>query len=419
MLGTVGAVIATFTIGMFATTFDAIGFGPTPTGGQMIRTVLWWVLLAGVATAVVWRDRHAVMVCLLTAAAGILTPVGAVAPLLALPFVIARERRWLVVAGCAAATALAVAASFWRDAARDGEAVMFSVVTEGSVERSYLAPAGYVIFTVVLLALSVGAGFLRRAVRRADAAHGVAVAENQRAQVLSTQADELRTEVSRQEERELIAREMHDTVAHNLSLMSLQASALEVTTDNPEVVDAARTMRSSAHRALDEMRTLISSLRAGSEQYTGSAPALGDLATLLDDARAGGVDLAATVFITDADDAPPALTRAVYRIVQEALTNVMKHAPGARAEVDVRARPGNGVDITVRNAVLPDLNPYADAPVLGEPGATFGASGIPGGGAGLVGMRVRCEAMGGTFSAGVDDGRYIVCAHLPWERPTA
>ncbi len=418
VLGTVGAVIVTFFVGLISATYDNLGHGPEPSGRQVALTLLWWVLAAGIATFVVWRDRLALVVCVTTAAAGILTPVGAAAPLLALPFVIAREKRWNVIVGCMAATALAVGTSLWRDETREGDAVIFSIVASDLSGMTYLTPGGYVVLGVLAMGASVGAGFLRRAVRRADAAQEVAIAENQRARVLSTQADELRTEVSRQDERELIAREMHDTVAHNLSLMSLQASALEVTTDNPEVMDAARTMRSSAHRALDEMRTLISSLRAGSEQYTGSAPALGDLATLLDDARAGGVDLAATVFITDGDDAPPALTRAVYRIVQEALTNVMKHAPGARAEVDVRARPGDGVDITVRNAVLPELNPYADAPVLGDPSATVGASGIPGGGSGLVGMRVRCEAMGGTFSAGVDDGRYVVRADLPWDRPT-
>ncbi|MBD5785065.1 hypothetical protein IF650_02625 [Cellulosimicrobium terreum] len=408
----------TFTVGMFASTFDAVGFGDDPTGPQMARTLLWWVLSAGVATAVVWRDRHAVVVCLSTAAAGILTPVGAAAPLLALPFVVARERRWPVIGGCAAATALAVGASFWRDATRDGEGVMFSSVATGSAERSYLAPVGYVVLSLLLLAVSIGAGLIRRFAGKADAAHLAAVTEHRRASELSSQADVLRTELTRQDERELIAREMHDTVAHNLSVVSLQASALEVTTDDPEVVDAARTMRSSAHRALDEMRSLITSLRAGAEEYTGSAPALGDLANLLDDARRGGVDLAATVFVSDADAAPPGLTRAVYRVVQEALTNVMKHAPGARAEVDVRARPGAGVDISVRNALTRDLNPYSDMTLLGHPGATAGGAGIPGAGAGIVGMRERCEAVGGTFRSGVDDGRFVVTAHLPWERPT-
>ena len=141
------------------------------------------------------------------------------------------------------------------------------------------------------------------------------------------------------------------------------------------------------------------SLRDGAQQYPRSAPALGDLAALLDEARSSGVDLAATVFVTDADSAPPALTRAVYRVVQEALTNVMKHAPGARADVDVRARPGDGVDLTVRNALTAD------------------ALGVPGSGSGSVGVRGRCAARAGTFSAGVEDGRFVVRAHLPWDRP--
>ncbi len=77
----------------------------------------------------VWRARYPLVVCLATAAAGILTPVGALAPLLALPFVLAREQRRRVVAGCVAATVLAVTASLWRDAARDGDAVIFAATS--------------------------------------------------------------------------------------------------------------------------------------------------------------------------------------------------------------------------------------------------------------------------------------------------
>ncbi|MGN7702065.1 sensor histidine kinase [Cellulosimicrobium sp. 22601] len=404
--GTAVAVAATFFVGVLGMSFDATRHGPQISGGQLGLAILWIVLAACVSAAVVWRIRSPLAVCLGTAAAGILTPVGALAPLLALPFVLAREQRRPVLAGAVAATAAAVGASFWRDAARGGDAVIFSFRPTDGGETSYLAPAGYVVIGALLVAVSVGAGLVRRYAGRAHVAQQTAAVETRRAETLRThaedlrsQTDQLRTEISRQDERELIAREMHDTVAHNLSVMSLQASALEVTTDDPEVVDAARTMRSSAHRALEEMRALITSLRDGAEQYTGSAPALGDLATLLDDARSSGVDLAATVFVTDADSAPPALTRAVYRVVQEALTNVMKHAPGARADVDVRARPGDGVDLAVRNALTAD------------------ASGVPGSGNGIVGMRERCEALDGTFSAGVEDGRFVVRAHLPWERP--
>lgn len=405
--GTAVAVAATFFVGMLGMAFDVTRHGPDLGTGQVLLSILWMIVAACVSAAVIWRVRYPVVVCLATAAAGVLTPVGALAPLLALPFVLAREDRRRVLAGSVGATVLAVGVSLWRDAARDGEAVIFAATSLDDGTRSYLAPVGYVVLGVLAVAASLGAGLVRRYAGRAHVAQEAAAVETQRAEVLRThaadlrsQTDHLRTELSRQDERELIAREMHDTVAHKLSIMSLQASALEVTTDDPEVADAARTMRSSAHHALDEMRSLITSLREGSEQYTGSAPALGDLAALLDDARSSGVDLAATVFVSDADAAPPALTRAVYRVVQEALTNVMKHAPGARADVDVRARPGDGVDVTVRNALTADV------------------SGVPGSGNGILGMRERCEALDGTFTAGVKDGRFVVRAHLPWVRPT-
>ena len=130
----------------------------------------------------------------------------------------------------------------------------------------------------------------------------------------------------------------------------------------------------------------------------GPAPRLADLPVLLDDARGAGVDIGATVFVDGGDTAPPALTRAVYRVVQEALTNAMKHAPGARVHVDLRARPGGGVDVTVRNALAP-----ADAG--GAP---------PSAGAGLVGMSERAQALGGRLTARVERDEYVVRAHLPW-----
>jgi len=161
-------------------------------------------------------------------------------------------------------------------------------------------------------------------------------------------------------------------------------------------------MRSSAHRALDEMRTLISSLRTvggdSAERYGGPAPRLADLVALLDEARHAGVDIGATVFVDGGDDAPPALTRGVYRVVQESLTNAMKHAPGARVDVDLRARPGDGVDVVVSNPLVADVSATA-------------------GGAGLVGMGERAAALGGRFDAGPDDGRFVVRVHLPWPAP--
>lgn len=407
--GTIGAMVVAWSCAMvgiaFATPVDDLG------GGDVALVLLWFVVAAGVGAAMWWRTSQPVLVCLATAAVGVVGPLGAVAPLIALPWVIARTdlRRSLL---CGAATALALAVTFWRDVTTSPEAV-FSVVLENG-STSAMTPVGYVILGVLGLAVSVGAGLLRRLVTAnadADAARQVAhqadvVAQDARqkataaaraAEDLRAESEALRTELTRQEERDLIAREMHDTVAHQLSLVSLEAASLEVSSDDPGVADAARSMRSSAHRALEEMRTLIQSLRDGAEDYSGVAPSLGDLAELLDGARERGVDVTATVFVTDADAAPPALTRAVYRVAQEALTNAAKHAPGARVDVSVRARPGAGMDVVVRN----------------DAGAAGGA--VPGAGVGIPGMRERCEALGGSFDAApTDDGGFRVRAHLPW-----
>ncbi|MGF0115021.1 histidine kinase [Promicromonospora sp. Marseille-Q5078] len=395
--GTIGAMVLAWSCAMvgiaFATPVDDLG------GGEVALALLWFVVALGVGAAMWWRTSRPVLVCLATAAVGVVGPLGAVAPLIALPWVIARTdlRRSLL---CGGATALALLVTFWRDATSELQ-VIFSVALDNGA-TSYMSPVGYTVLGVLGLAVSVGAGLLRRLLRAnadVDVARQEATVEARRADHLRAESEALRTELTRQEERDLIAREMHDTVAHQLSLVSLEAASLEVSSDDPGVGEAARSMRSSAHRALEEMRTLIRSLRDGAEEYSGAAPSLGDLAELLDGARGRGVDVTATVFVTDAEAAPPVLTRAVYRVVQESLTNAAKHAPGTRVDVSVRARPGAGMDVVVRNG--------AAAPGL--------PAGVPGGGSGIPGMRERCEALGGSFDAGpLDDGGFQVRAHLPW-----
>ncbi|PRZ08605.1 signal transduction histidine kinase [Isoptericola sp. CG 20/1183] len=399
VLGTVGAVVVTW---FCAVTGWAMAAPDVMTGAGLAVEVLWFFVAGGVATAMVWRQRYPVVVCLATAVVGIVSPLGAVAPLIALPWVVARTdwRRSLL---CGAATAAALVATFWRDGSRTAENVIFSATLEDGGPTTYMSPLGYTILGALALGLAVGVGLLRRLATRADAdadaARAVAAAEAGRAATWQQQSQSLQTELTRQEERELIAREMHDTVAHQLSLMSLQASVLEVSSDDGEVGDAARSMRASAHHALEEMRTLITSLREGADDYGARSWSLDDLGDLLESARERGVDLVATVFVSDGDDAPATLTRTVYRVVQESLTNATKHAPGTRVAVQVRARPRDGIDITVRNPPASALTPDA----------------VPGSGAGIVGMRERCEALDGSFDAGwQDDGTFLVRAHLPW-----
>ncbi|WP_182111390.1 MULTISPECIES: sensor histidine kinase [unclassified Actinotalea] len=343
------------------------------------------------------RRRHPVAVTVVTGAAAVLLPLDALAVLVVLPRVIAfRSARaaWWCGALAAAATAVALA----RDAARRPHDAVFSAADPVTGQVQTLPGSGYAVLGLLLLAVSVGTGLVRRSRHVATTA---VRAEREQAHAVQELRAELTTELTRQDERDLIARELHDTVAHHLSIVSLRASALELTADGEQVQDAARSMRSSAHQALEEMRDLIAVLRDAQVPLTaGPMPgrSLADLADLVASARDGGADIAATVFVTDGVRAPAALTRAVYRIVQESLTNALKHAPHARVDLDLRAAPGDGVHVRVRNGMSPGQAP----------------SQAPGSGTGLVGMRERASTVGGTVEAGPQGDAWVVTAHLPW-----
>jgi signal transduction histidine kinase len=145
---------------------------------------------------------------------------------------------------------------------------------------------------------------------------------------------------------------------------------------------------------------------------------LADLPALLERAGATGARVRSTVFVTDAEQAPPALTRAVYRVVQESLTNALRHAPGEDVTVEVHAAPGQGacVRVTNRLSAAPPAGLPAGPPA-GLPAGLPSAPGAPdgGGGAGLVGMRERAERLGGRCEAGPVGDRFVVDAHLPWD----
>lgn len=219
--------------------------------------------------------------------------------------------------------------------------------------------------------------------------------------------DRLETTVTRQEERERLAREVHDALAHRLSLISLHSGALEeaARSSDPAVAEAAEFLRDNAHRSLEDLRDLISALRNPPDgarpidDEPAAAPAIGMSAVpdLIDSARTSGVDIAATVMVSDADTAGDLLNRATYRIAQEALTNAVKHAPGEPVSVELRASPASGVRLRVVNRMS-----TADA-------------GLPGSGSGLIGMQERAGVVGGTVKAGPDGrGAFVVEAVLPW-----
>ncbi|MEU8031497.1 histidine kinase [Streptomyces sp. NPDC049099] len=195
------------------------------------------------------------------------------------------------------------------------------------------------------------------------------------------------------EERAQLAREMHDVVAHQVSLIAVRAGALQVGTRDTGAREAAATIRRLSVQTLDELRHMVNVLRGSHTRPTELTPqpSLADLRRLID---ASGID---TDLTTDLPaDLPPALQRAVYRTVQEALTNVRKHAPGATATVRA-CRKGDAVAVTVGNTA-------PTRPALPLPSAHYG----------LVALRQRAALLGGTVTFGpTADGGWEVLLELP------
>ena len=211
---------------------------------------------------------------------------------------------------------------------------------------------------------------------------------------------ELRAEHAQHRVRESIAREIHDVLGHRLSLLSVHAGALEYRPDAPaqEVARSAKVIRESAHQALQDLREVIGVLRAPVGELP--QPTLADLAQLVDEARDAGV----TVEFVDehTGEVPERTGRTAYRIVQEALTNARKHAPGADTRVRVFGAPGEGLSVSVAN---------------GPPGRAFegGVSTGAGSGQGLVGLSERVSLALGRLEYGTaEDGGWNLTAWLPW-----
>jgi signal transduction histidine kinase len=206
---------------------------------------------------------------------------------------------------------------------------------------------------------------------------------------------------ARASERRRIAREMHDVLAHRLSLLSVHAGALEFHPDAPaeEVAAAAGVIRESARAALEELRDVIGVLREdGGENPTAPPqPTLADIAALVEESRVAGMRLTARIELGDATP-PAAVGRTAYRIAQEGLTNARKHAPGAAVTLAVDT-PEGSLDVEIRSL----------APV-----AVTAGPGLPGAGTGLIGLAERVSLAGGELEHGVDaDGAFVLRASLP------
>lgn len=194
---------------------------------------------------------------------------------------------------------------------------------------------------------------------------------------------------------------MHDVLGHRLSLLSVHAGALEFNVHAPrgEIVRAAGVIRQSAHLALRDLAEVIGVLRTAPAQGERPQPELADLARLVAEARTTS-DRIELTGPPEGPAPPPAVGRTVYRIVQEALTNARKHAPGAPVTVRVTGSPAHRLTVEVHNATPPGPGPEASS----------GNSG----GQGLIGLAERVRLAGGQLEAGPTGGGFRVCAWLPW-----
>lgn len=217
---------------------------------------------------------------------------------------------------------------------------------------------------------------------------------NARRQLLAELAD--RADRARVAERSRIAREMHDILAHRVSLMVLHAGAIEVTATDERIVGEAGVIRSTGREALTNLREVLGVLRVSdAPTATGPEPTLADVDELITASRTAGVPVTWRTEGTPVP-VPETVQRTVYRVVQEALTNVHKHAGRARTEVTMGYLPGRLV-VAVRN----------DQPAGPVPAAS-------GSGLGLVGLRERVALLGGSCRSGTHaDGGFMVRAELP------
>lgn len=273
-----------------------------------------------------------------------------------------------------------------------GEVTAGNQTPEGMSATSWLGldsrtTSVFVAYVVGILAV-VGVSWAAGAVRRARAARNVAEQTEQRALVLETAAAE----------RSRLARDLHDVVAHHVSLVAVRAESAPY--QYPNLDAEARTVLAAiaddARAALGELRQVLTVLQRTEDAAAGRAPQPGaaEVEALVADARSAG-QVVQTVGVWT--DVPAAQGYALYRAVQEGLSNARRHAPGAPVRFE-RRQTDDGVGFALAN-----------------PTRQVGEGGAPG--RGLLGMRERVEALGGAMAADRTDGAFVLDVELPVVQP--
>ncbi|MEV8634456.1 histidine kinase [Streptosporangium sp. NPDC051023] len=270
------------------------------------------------------------------------------------------------------------------------------------------------VFGVTIQGAAVGWGLFVHHRRR------LVVALRERTARVETEA-RLRAEQAGHQAREAIAREIHDVLGHRLSLLSVHAGALEYHPDAPaeDIARAAAVIRESAHQALQDLRDVIGVLRAPVGELP--QPTFADIRQLVTESDRAGMRVDMREECTGV--VPDRLGRTAYRIVQEALTNVRKHARGAEVRVRVAGAPGEGLTVEIGNGAGDGAG---DGGAGGGAGGDRAGDGVPGGvpgggvsgarpGRGLIGLAERVALVEGRLEYGATaTGGWRLAAWLPW-----
>ncbi|GAB3677817.1 histidine kinase [Actinocorallia lasiicapitis] len=353
-----------------------LAFFGSQTGWLLVLDLCVWALSCTIVPVML---RGSVLAGVVLNLLAVLSPVATPAAN-ASALIVAQRRPFAVAAKVAA---VGIGAHAVRGILRPADGISYGWWL-GLMAVAYAALLGWGALTQARRALM---GSLRERARRAEAEQGRRVAE------------------ARVQERAAIAREMHDVLAHRLSLVATYAGALEYRADaSPEQVSrAAGVVREGVHQALVELREVISVLRdfdsVAEDQRP--QPVLADIPRLVAEAHEAGDQVLLDDRTAEAIAVPAAAGRAAYRVVQEGLTNARKHANGQPVRVVLDGRPGETLTIDISNTMLGD-----------EP-----AQLVPGSGSGLIGLTERVQLAGGRLDHEMIPGReFRVHAWLPWPK---
>src|SRR5699024_2991611 len=301
-------------------------------------------------------------------------------------WIIRATQRWqCVIVGCGlAAIAISVAWQTYAvrrlEASADPAEAMLIVLTLG--------------LGIIGLVLSIA--LITRQRRKISEVHAEVEAAEHDREIISSQ-------MTRQTEREFLAREVHDTLAQRLTALSLQTGRIQkslAANDNTELSSALADTKKYSDQSLRDLRSLVTSLREQGEVeplVPAAAPGgFDDLRALLDDAKREGITIYSQILLNNYDLAPDDLQRAVIRISQEALTNVLRHSMDNKVQLRIEGQPGQELFLEFTNR--------------SEHQSRF----HDGSGTGLLGIKERAQLVGGTVEQKTNDEHFRLQVHLPW-----